>query len=84
MQHFYEPTGDLEIPVLTLHNAFDPVAPILHEALYATALGEAGASDLLVQQTAPSYGHCVFGVERMVDAFTDLTAWVEAGAKPAP
>lgn len=84
LQHFYQPTGDLEIPVLTLHNAFDPVAPIFHEALYATAVAEAGASDLLVQQTALSYGHCVFGVDRMVGAFAALTAWVESGAKPAP
>lgn len=84
LRHFYEPTGDLAIPMLTLHNAFDPVVPVFHEALYAAATAGAGSSDLLVQQTVATYGHCVFGVDRMLDAFTDLTAWVESGVKPVP
>lgn len=84
LRHFYEPTGELSIPLLTLHNAFDPVVPIFHEALYAADVAAAGSSDLLVQQVVPTYGHCVFGVDRMVEAVTDLAAWVETGVKPAP
>ena len=30
----YEPTGRLLIPMLTLHNRFDPLAPFGHEAAY--------------------------------------------------
>ena len=31
LEHYYQPDGDISIPVLTLHNNLDPVAPIFHE-----------------------------------------------------
>jgi len=90
LSHYFEPTGDLEIPMLTLHTAWDPVVPIFHEGLYQQAVAGAGKSDLLVQRTVMNYGHCKFGATDeagavvMVQAFEDLVNWVENGVKPTP
>lgn len=81
---YYEPTGQLRRPVLTLHNALDPNAPwAVHEDRYAMIVADAGRSELLVQRRASlSYGHCAFQVAEMVDAFTDLVNWAETGIRP--
>jgi len=54
MKNFYEPSGALEVPVLTLHNRWDPVVPLFHEGLYADAVAAAGKSNLLRQQRSTS------------------------------
>lgn len=82
--HYYQPSGDEEIPVLTLHNRYDPTVPYFHEPLFAAAVAAAGASDMLVQRTFNQYGHCTFTTQQMVQAFTELTNWVENGVKPQP
>ena len=88
LKNFYEPSGALEVPVLTLHNEWDPVVPLFHEDLYAKAVAAAGKSHLLRQRTVGVYGHCKFGeeeaegVEVMVEAFLDLVAWSEEGIVP--
>lgn len=86
LMHYYKPTGNLKIPVLTLHNLLDPVVPFFHEEMYQQTVAAAGNSDLLVQRTitSPLYGHCDFGVDTMVDAFVDLVNWVENGVTPSP
>jgi pimeloyl-ACP methyl ester carboxylesterase len=89
MRHYYEPTGELEIPVLTLHGNQDPVAPIFNETMYAQAVADAGKSDLLVQRTIDEYFHTEYyltdpGVTAMLQAFQDLVNWVENGIKPTP
>jgi hypothetical protein len=89
LRHFYEPTGKLEIPVLTLHGAYDPVAPIFNETLYGQIVAAAGKSDLLVQRTIDEYFHTGFyqtdpGAAAMLQAFQDLVNWAENGVKPSP
>jgi pimeloyl-ACP methyl ester carboxylesterase len=46
---YYEPTGILEVPVLTLHNPLDPAVPVFHEALLAASATAAGYQDALTQ-----------------------------------
>src|SRR5262249_16481847 len=67
------PTGLLSRPMVTLHDALDPVAPIEHEAAYAAQVASRGRGDELLQLVAapppgwtgadtPPYGfgHCRF------------------------
>lgn len=83
LKHWYQPDGNLKVPVLTLHNALDPVAPLFHEARYAQTVAAAGNSNLLVQRTVPTYGHCAFTVDQMTHALQDLVNWAENGVRPA-
>jgi len=85
LEHYYQPTGDLEIPTLTLSLTLDPVVPDFHRTLYASVVAAAGKSDHLVQRTVSRYGHCdQLLPEEIATAFRDLVLWVEYGVKPAP
>jgi len=84
LENWYLPKGDLKIPVLTLHTDMDPVVPLFHEPAYAGIVAAAGRSDLLVQRTISTYGHCAFTLDEQVDAFEDLVAWAENGVVPTP
>ena len=84
LRHYYEPTGDIRVPVLTLANRLDPVAAPFNEPAYAaTVLAAGNARNLWQRQSVNLYGHCVFTVAEQVRAFTDLAAWVETGVTPA-
>ena len=82
-ERYYQPTGGLEIPTLTLSLSRDPVAPDFHRTFYASVVAAAGETDHLVQRTVDRYGHCdqLTPVE-IGTAFRDLVAWVEYGVKP--
>lgn len=83
LERHFEPTGDLRMPVLTVHNAWDPAVPAFHEtALRARAVAAGGAGNL-VQRTIPSYGHCAINAAQATQAFGDLAGWVATGVKPA-
>ena len=76
-------TGDLKIPMLTLHTLGDLFVPFHMEQEYARRVAANGGSDLLVQRATRDFGHCSFTPIERVTAFTDLVGWVEAGVKPA-
>jgi hypothetical protein len=84
LQHFYNPSGALRIPMLTLATSRDPVVPGFHQISYRDAVAVVGASDFLVQREIDRYGHLIFTPEVLAQAFNDLVLWVEFGVKPAP
>ncbi len=84
LRRSYQPHGRLAIPVLTLHNALDPVVPIFHEEAYAAIVADAGRSDMLVQRQVDYFGHCTFTEGEAIAAFQDLVSWVETGVRPTP
>lgn len=75
-------TGNLRIPMLTLHTLGDLFVPFHMEQEYARRVDAHGASDLLVQRATRDYGHCAFTAPELVQTFVDLVQWVEAGVKP--
>ena len=75
-------TGDIEVPVLTLHNLGDLFVPVLNEVAYANRVLSEGRSDLLVQRAIRGVGHCDFTEAEFSSAFLDLVQWVEAGIVP--
>lgn len=85
LKNWYEPDGNLRIPVLTLHERRDPAAPIKNELEYASRVAAQGSSDWLVQRTEDAWGHCVnFSAADVKGAFDELVLWAELGVKPAP
>jgi len=75
-------SGDIEVPVLTLHNLGDLFVPAHNEVAYASRVEANGASDLLVQRAIRGVLHCDFTPEEFSTAFLDLVAWVNTGVKP--
>ncbi|MDH3576196.1 MAG: phthalyl amidase [Gammaproteobacteria bacterium] len=76
-------SGDIAVPVLTLHNLGDLFVPVLNEIEYASRVQANGKSDLLVQRAIRGVLHCDFTAEEFSRAFLDLVTWVEGGPKPA-
>jgi hypothetical protein len=76
-------TGDLRIPMLSLHTLGDLFVPFHMEQEYARRVAAHNASQLLVQRATRDFGHCSFTGPELVTTFVDLVKWVEAGAKPA-
>jgi hypothetical protein len=76
-------SGDIGIPVLTLHNLGDLFVPFLNEVVYAQRVEAQGKSDLLVQRAIRGVLHCDFTSAEFGGAFLDLMSWVETGVKPA-
>ncbi len=75
-------SGDINIPVLTLHNLGDLFVPILNEVEYAKRVAAHGKSDLLVQRAIRGVNHCGFTPQEFGGAFLDLVFWLELGIKP--
>ena len=84
VEQYYQPDGNLTMPVLTLHTTRDPAAPFAHEAVYEGLVAGQGKSDFLVQRAFNRFGHCNFTLAERVQALEDLVAWVEHAVKPAP
>jgi len=78
-----EVTGDISVPVLSLHNLGDLFVPFHNEIRYAEDVAANGKSDLLVQRAIRGVNHCDFTPTELVTAFVDLAGWVETGVRPA-
>jgi pimeloyl-ACP methyl ester carboxylesterase len=76
-------TGDLHMPMLTLHTLGDLFVPFHMEQEYASRVKARGHSHNLVQRATRDYGHCAFTPAELVTTFVDLVKWVEGGIKPA-
>ena len=83
MERHFTPTGDLRVPVLTLHNTWDPGVPAFHETALLAKVTAAGATANLLQRFYPAYGHCAIPAAVQVQNFLDMVAWVTTGTKPA-
>ena len=76
-------SGDITIPVLTLHTIGDLFVPFSMEQIYAQRVAENGASHLLVQRAIRDFGHCTFTAEELIMGFVELVGWVKYGIRPA-
>ena len=75
-------TGDISIPVVTLHTLGEVFVPFSMQQIYARRVAEHGQSDLLVQRAIRDVNHCGFTIAEQTRAFDDLVNWVENGVKP--
>ena len=72
-------TGDLQLPVLTLHTTDDGLVPVEHEQAYASVVRAAGNADLLRQLYVYRAGHCTFTPAEMIAAFQTFIRRLDTG-----
>jgi pimeloyl-ACP methyl ester carboxylesterase len=82
LEKYYVPSGGLKIPVVSVHNFWDPLVPFFHEPAFAKITASAGASGMLLQRGVPNYGHCNFSTPLVMSSFQTLADWVTTGVKP--
>jgi hypothetical protein len=83
LYRYYQTTGEVRIPTVSLHTTRDPLVPFWHEAVYKDLATHHHRQGLLVQQSVNRFGHCEFEASEVVHAFTGLVGWVDYGIKPA-
>lgn len=76
----FETSGNLPVPLVTLHTTGDPIVPFEQEALYADKVGQAGVTAYLTQTEVERYGHCAFEGSELLNAFSTL---IDKVAPPA-
>ncbi|MCK9997109.1 MAG: hypothetical protein KAH56_12620, partial [Candidatus Krumholzibacteria bacterium] len=84
LRQWYEPTGKLKIPAVTIHTTRDEVAQIFHEDRYFEKVSAAGYSDNLVQHYIDRFGHCAFTLDEILAAFNEMVAMGESPVKIKP
>jgi pimeloyl-ACP methyl ester carboxylesterase len=78
-----EVTGDLAMPLITLHTTGDGQVPINQARILHDRVEAAGESDRLAQRVIEDPGHCGFSTGEQEAAFQALVDWVEHGVEPA-
>ena len=76
-------TGNLAMPMLTMHTTGDGQVPIDQAQMLHRTVERAGKSDLLVQRVVRDPGHCGFRTTEQEAALEALVGWVEHDRKPA-
>jgi pimeloyl-ACP methyl ester carboxylesterase len=79
---YFQPSGKLAIPTLTLHTTRDPLVPVFHESRFAASVAGWGGAERLAQRSVDGFGHCAFTTDQMVDGVESLSRWVASGVKP--
>ncbi len=83
LRDFYEPTGNVRRPLVTLHTSLDPVVPFRHELLYTVRALLAGRLANLTVLPVHRYGHCTFTIEETLGAFALLVLRTGLPVNPA-
>ncbi len=76
--HYYEPTGELQRPVLMLHQSRDYIVPLATIEHYSAVVAAAGHADLLRQTIIDGFGHIDQPVEDKLSAFQELVEWANS------
>nr|ACN58924.1 putative membrane protein [uncultured bacterium BLR7] len=77
-------SGNILIPVVSIHSLNDPQAAVEHQAEYAAKVKAAGKSDLLVQNYTDENIHVGQSQPEMASSINALQAWIDKGTKPTP
>ena len=64
----YETSGDLRIPLVTLHTTQDEIIPVWHELLYFFKQRPTG-NGVFLPIPVDRYGHCAFTATEVLAAF---------------
>jgi pimeloyl-ACP methyl ester carboxylesterase len=70
VRQFYEPTGNLQDPLVTIHNLLDPLAPFIEELEYSVRIAKKRKLGFLTVLPVGGYGHCDFTTQQVLQAFT--------------
>lgn len=77
-------TGEISIPVLTMHAIDDPTAFVEHESAYRASVTNAGNADHLVQAFTREREHSTLSASGYATAVNALQGWITAGERPSP
>ena len=84
IEKYFDPTGDLRMPVLTVHSIKDYWYPAHFETRIREKVQAASREDLLLQVYTDDIGHCTFTPDQLLAAIRAMESWLDTGIKPDP
>jgi hypothetical protein len=80
----YDPTGNVQMPTITMHTVGDGLVIVENEQAYRVTLEDAGRADNLFQTYSSPIndGHCMFSLAEFEAALHALLGWVQTGEPP--
>ncbi|GIH11532.1 alpha/beta hydrolase [Rhizocola hellebori] len=72
-------TGQLAMPVLTLHTTDDGLVPVQHQQEYGEDVHDSRSAELLRQAYAEHAGHCAFTTAELVAAVLTMEKRIQTG-----
>jgi pimeloyl-ACP methyl ester carboxylesterase len=72
----YQTSGELSVPLVTLHTTGDPVVPYWHANHYLSKTIATAHNDLHARIPVTRHGHCNFEIGEILDAFSQLVDMV--------
>ena len=82
IEAYYQTSGDLSVPLVTLHTVADPIVPYWHESLYRRKIIAHNDQNLHTNIPSLRYGHCNFTADEVLLAFA-LLVYQVTGEIPA-
>ena len=67
---------------MSIHTQGELFVPFHMEQIYAERAAANGNADWLVSRAIRDVNHCGFTPGEQIEAFADMVAWVETGARP--
>lgn len=84
VSRFYQTTGALSVPIVTLHTTLDPQVPYQHMSLYRAKTVFRGNPGRLLNLRIERYGHCKFTEREALIALGLLILRVEGAGAALP
>lgn len=84
LDRFISFSGNLKVPVLTMHTIGDGLVVPQEETAYADVVRAAGKEDLLRQVFVHRAGHCAFSAAETIVAIKTMLARLDAGSWDGP
>jgi pimeloyl-ACP methyl ester carboxylesterase len=73
----YQSTGDLRVPLVTMHTTGDPVVPYDQTDIYKAKVDAQGRGDYYDNIRVEAFGHCTFTPGQVFTAFEQLDTMVD-------
>ncbi len=87
LEHYYDPTGLITRPVITLHTTKDAAAIPNNESVYLAKVTEHGKANLLLQAYSLGDGtantHCTFTPAQYLAGIDAMMSWLDTGTRPS-
>ncbi len=87
-EHYFNPTGRITRPVLTLHTTGDAAVIPNNEGAYRAVVEQQGNGELLMQQFSLGNGvvntHCTFTSAQIIAGIDAMMHWLDTGTRPNP
>ncbi len=77
-----EVTGNIPVPVVSIHSVNDPQVAVEHQTFYREAARRGGSADRLVQAYTTEAEHTGQSAPEIAASINALMNWVEQGSKP--